>query len=29
HPKSDVYLSDKYPRAEIFLNEILKELGLK
>lgn len=29
HPKSDIYLSDKYPRAEIFLNERLKELGLK
>lgn len=29
HAKSDVYLSEKYPRAEIFLDERLKELGLK
>jgi isopenicillin N synthase-like dioxygenase len=29
HPEADVYLSDKYPRSEDFLNERLKELGLK
>ncbi len=29
HPKADVYLSDKYPTAEDFLLERLKELGLK
>ena len=29
HPKAEVYLSDKYPRSEIFLLERLKELGLK
>ncbi|QIV94989.1 isopenicillin N synthase family oxygenase [Allofrancisella frigidaquae] len=29
HPKSDVYLSQKYPQAGDFLNERLKELGLK
>ena len=29
HPKPDVYLSKKYPQARIFLDERLKELGLK
>ncbi|GAB4224833.1 MAG: 2OG-Fe(II) oxygenase family protein [Francisella sp.] len=29
HPKSDVYLSEKYPQAKLFLEERLKELGLK
>lgn len=29
HPKTDAYLSDKYPRSEMFLLERLKELGLK
>ncbi|QIV95554.1 isopenicillin N synthase-like dioxygenase [Allofrancisella inopinata] len=29
HPKSDVYLSQRYPQAGDFLNERLKELGLK
>ena len=29
HPKAEVYLSDKYPRSEMFLLERLKELGLK
>lgn len=28
HPKSDAYLSEKYPRAEMYLNERLQELGL-
>lgn len=29
HPKPEVYLSEKYPQAGIFLEERLKELGLK
>ena len=29
HAKSDTYLSDKYPTAEKFLDERLRELGLK
>ncbi|MFT5950503.1 MAG: isopenicillin N synthase-like dioxygenase [Francisella sp.] len=29
HPKAEVYLSEKYPRSEVFLLERLKELGLK
>lgn len=29
HPKAEVYLSDKYPRSEMFLDERLRELGLK
>ena len=28
HPKDNVYLSEKYPKASIFLKERLKELGL-
>ncbi|AJC48627.1 isopenicillin N synthase family oxygenase [Allofrancisella guangzhouensis] len=29
HPKADVYLSERYPQAGDFLDERLKELGLK
>lgn len=29
HAKSETYLSEKYSTAELFLNERLKELGLK
>ena len=28
HPREDVFLSDKYPRSEGYLNERLSELGL-
>ena len=29
HPKPEVYLSEKYPQSRIFLDERLRELGLK
>uniref|UniRef100_A0A7S1B8L2 Fe2OG dioxygenase domain-containing protein n=1 Tax=Corethron hystrix TaxID=216773 RepID=A0A7S1B8L2_9STRA len=28
HPKPDVYLSEKYPRAQLYLEERLRELGV-